>query len=167
MHKFKKKYSFVLLEVLIGIALVALFALPLISFPIWQCKSEINSLKTLELERIANRIYAETLESLYKNNITWQNLESRGIHSKHRGVEKIKLWLDGKDEDLKITKFYWATKCSSDQDSDPSLYFITIKIQAEASFLSPKPSQNKSSTQKGTKTFTYKVLAKNSMEQKT
>ena len=172
MTKIKKKCSFVLLEVLIGIALVALFALPLVSFPIWQCKSEINNLKTLQLERIADQIFAETLEDLYKNNMTWSDIADRSSNKKI-SLKPIKFLLDSKTEDLMITKYIWSEKCYKNKEKPIStdLRYINIKIKMEAAFLPfnkkiRKKSDDTDKPPKGVKTFSYKVLAKNCMGKK-
>jgi len=173
MTRIKKKYSFVLLEVLIAIALVALFALPLVSFPIFQCKSEINNLKTLELERIADSIYAETLEELYRGKPEWSVISQKNASKKIYRVDPIKLLLDSKKEDVKITKYIWSSKCHDiDEENSKTLWrYINVKIVMEAPFLSNKKKTKKLDAEGkkediGTKIFSYKVLAKNSVEQK-
>lgn len=165
MKNSKKKSSFILLEVLIGIALVALFAIPLISFPIWQCKSELNSYKTLELERIANRIYAETLEELYLNKAkaTWMDMEKQGAHNRIIFLKPEKILYDGKSEEIILRQYLWSTKCFDYKDSQNSLHFINIKIEMEASFL--PITTEKYGKEKRIKIFHYKVLAKNIVQE--
>jgi hypothetical protein len=74
----KIKHSFLLLEVLLAIALVALFAAPLMRYPIRQYQAQIDRLEEFERQRIADWTFTEIKELLLSEKIAWNKLPPKG-----------------------------------------------------------------------------------------
>jgi len=70
-----KRRHIVLLEVLIAFALVALCALPLIYPHVYILKSEKAFVNSVELDHAVNLLYANRLQKLYQNEISWSEIE--------------------------------------------------------------------------------------------
>jgi hypothetical protein len=68
------KRSFLLLEVLLAIALVAVFAAPLMRWPIVHYRSQMDRLEEFERRRIADWTFTEIKELLLKEGIPWERL---------------------------------------------------------------------------------------------
>ena len=68
------KRPFLLLEVLIALALVALCAIPLIVKPIRAYRGELKNLEAAERERLADWTFSEIKEELYRNKIPWEKI---------------------------------------------------------------------------------------------
>ncbi|MBF8263882.1 MAG: hypothetical protein HW387_1547 [Parachlamydiales bacterium] len=73
----RTKRTFLLLEVLMAIALVAVFAAPLMRWPIKHYRSQINRLEAFELQRAADWTFTEIKELLYKEAIPWEKLPEK------------------------------------------------------------------------------------------
>lgn len=71
----RKKRPFLLLEVMIAFAIVALCMLPLIVPNVWMITVGRSSIRDLEQERYVNLIYASIVEKLYENKIPWSILD--------------------------------------------------------------------------------------------
>ncbi len=69
----KCKRPFILLEVLIALALISLFALPLVRAPLETIHEETKALCKLEVERNADLAFAEIKELFYKQAIPWDS----------------------------------------------------------------------------------------------
>lgn len=72
------KRPFLLLEVLLAIAVVALFAAPLMRWPIKHYQAQISRLEEFEYQRIADWTFSEIKELLLKEGIAWSKLPSKG-----------------------------------------------------------------------------------------
>ena len=70
------KLPIILLEVLIAFALIALCILPLIYPHVFILRSENKFISTVELDHFVNLLYADTLQKLYQNDISWQDIEN-------------------------------------------------------------------------------------------
>lgn len=68
------KRPFLLLELLIALALVALCAIPLIAKPVLAYLSELQNLEEEERIRLADWTFSEIKEQMYKNTIPWTDL---------------------------------------------------------------------------------------------
>lgn len=69
---------FILLEVLLAIAVVAIFAAPLMRLPIRHYQVQIRRLEAFEYQRIADWTFSEIKEFLLKEAIPWEQLPSKG-----------------------------------------------------------------------------------------
>lgn len=65
-----------MLEVLIAFVLVVLCVLPLISPHVFILKEQKAAIHKIELDHVVNLIYADIIERLYKNEISWADLTS-------------------------------------------------------------------------------------------
>ena len=72
------KRNFLLLEVLLAIALVAVFAAPLMRLPIKHYRAQINRLESFECRRMADWTFSEVKELLLKEGIRWEKLPAKG-----------------------------------------------------------------------------------------
>jgi 3'-phosphoadenosine 5'-phosphosulfate sulfotransferase (PAPS reductase)/FAD synthetase len=72
------KRSFLLLEVLLAITVVAVFAAPLMRWPIKHYQSQIDRLEEFEYQRIADWTFSEIKELLLKEGIAWSKLPTKG-----------------------------------------------------------------------------------------
>ncbi|MBM3184248.1 MAG: hypothetical protein FJZ64_02975 [Chlamydiae bacterium] len=83
------KRTFLLLEVLIALALVALCAIPLIVKPLRAYREELKTLETAERERLSDWTFSEIKEQLIANQISWEKLpklhETKGPFSLEPG----------------------------------------------------------------------------------
>jgi hypothetical protein len=73
----RQKRPFILLEVLIALALISLFAIPLVRAPLETIHEETKSLCNLELERNASLAFAEVKELFYTQSIPWDSLSEK------------------------------------------------------------------------------------------
>ena len=142
----RTKRPFLLLEVMVSILLLSLFAIPLTQTPIHFFKLEIKDLYTLELERVAETTYAEIRENLFKKHsqesfgttieeakiffLNNQELVIDGIAT-YSSKRSYKLWAQG-DKEGKDGMLYQILKCriylSSPQKKDHSYdYHLLIK----------------------------------------
>jgi hypothetical protein len=69
-----KKIPFILLEVLLAISMLALFAGPLMNLPIRQYRDQVKRLERLDYQRIADLTFLEVKEKLLKEEIEWKKL---------------------------------------------------------------------------------------------
>jgi|GEM_PF-2272727 len=74
------KRNFLLMEVLIAIAVVAVFAAPLMRWPIKHYQAQISRLEDFEYQRIADWTFSEIKEMLLKEGIKWEKLPAKGKH---------------------------------------------------------------------------------------
>lgn len=65
------KRTFLLLELLIALSLVTIFAFPLIFNPLNKLNQELKKLEEIERERLSELLLAEVKEQLYCNSIPW------------------------------------------------------------------------------------------------
>ncbi len=71
------KRNFLLLEVLLAVALVAVFAAPLMRWPIKHYRAQINRLESFECQRVADWTFSEIKEFLLKEGIQWEKLPGK------------------------------------------------------------------------------------------
>lgn len=77
LHVVKQKRPFLLLEVVIAFALVALCAVPLMQSPITAYRTHLAELEKLECDRIANYTFSEIKLLLLENEIAWANMPEK------------------------------------------------------------------------------------------
>ena len=87
-----------------------------------------------------------------------------GAQNKKIPLKSERIFYDGKSEEINSTLYLWTTKSFDYKNSLNSLYFVKIKIEMEANFL--PVSKVRYGSHKKIKTFNYKVLAKNVIENK-
>lgn len=71
---FIHKRHFLLLEVLIAFVIIAICMLPLISPHTFILKEQNKFIEQVELDHLVNLIYADIVERLYRNEITWSSV---------------------------------------------------------------------------------------------
>lgn len=71
-----KKRSFLLLEVLIAFAIIAMCMLPLIAPHTFILREQKKFIEQVELDHLVNLVYADIIERLYRNEIGWGSLTS-------------------------------------------------------------------------------------------
>lgn len=101
-----KRRHVALLEVLIAFALVALCALPLIYPHVFILRSEKKFISTVELDHVVNLLYADLLQKLYQNEISWQDIEN----GKEISIEDSSLEAIHQKEKLLFNGTYKFTK---------------------------------------------------------
>lgn len=73
----KKRRHFLLLEVIIAMALIALCIIPLIT-PFYEISKSQNRLNTkMQIDHSINQVYIHILEKLYDNKISWKSLSEK------------------------------------------------------------------------------------------
>ena len=89
-----KKKSFLLLEILIGLVLIELIAIPLLKKPITAYRAEIRFFEDAEGERLADIAFLEIKEKLITNAIPWEALPGPG-EAKHFSLPPTILQIPG------------------------------------------------------------------------
>lgn len=77
--KLKSKRHILLLEVLIAFALVVLCAMPLIYPHVAVLQEQKKFIKKIELDRVVSLLFAEQYELLYRNEISWEQIDSKRV----------------------------------------------------------------------------------------
>ena len=72
------KRNFLLLEVLLAIVIVAVFAAPLMRWPIKHYQAQVSRLESFECQRVADWTFSEIKELLLKEGIKWEKLPMKG-----------------------------------------------------------------------------------------
>ena len=72
----RTRRSFLLLEMLIGLFLVSLCALPLVQLPMKALKEEIGSAYRIQWHRCADLTFAKFKEKIYRQEISWKEIAS-------------------------------------------------------------------------------------------
>jgi len=142
----KTKRHFILIEVLIAIALISVFSIPLIRNPIYFCKSQIKSLEKIECERLADLAFLDIKIGIYKKEISVNNLENRV-------EDAIKIpfksyFLDSL-QNKEIKSFYKLNSHQTKETPNNEIYKI-VKIKL---YLQPID-------QKKSYTYNYKIVCK-------
>ena len=75
----ESKKTFLLLEILIAMTLLALMSGLFIGTPSKLIEKEIASLEQMEMERIADTLFIEWKRSLYKNGADWKELTGGSV----------------------------------------------------------------------------------------
>src|SRR3990167_10776291 len=73
-----KKKAFLLLEILMGLLLIEIAAIPLLKKPVEGYREEIRSLEEAEGERLAEWTFMEIKEKLFTHEIPWEGLPKPG-----------------------------------------------------------------------------------------
>ncbi len=118
--------SFLLLEVLLAMTLVALFAAPLMRFPIRHYRAQINSLEAFERQRVADWTFSEIKEMLLKESIPWDNLPAKGA-SIERHLPDARLIMPHLPPRLVRRSF--VLKCSGEKQGPHGEIFRLYKIE--------------------------------------
>lgn len=126
-RKFRtKKLPFLLLEVLIGISLLIVFAPLLMRLPIHHYKSQIRHFEELEKQRISDWTYSEIKETLLKGAIAWKMLPERSKDSKNFPLSNTSLYLPGLKS--KTLKRSFALKCKSEKEGKQGEIFRLYEL---------------------------------------
>lgn len=149
-----RKKTFLLLELMIGIALLALFALPSIGSPFFLMQSEIVSLERMELERISEVQFAHLKEKLYKNEIPWDVIAKEEMGEPIKGETTLNL-LGFKKHTFETKTYIWTKRQHEGKDHKESFHLVGIKMQ----FI-PKPKNGHKVTPI---TFVHRLLIKKSL----
>lgn len=70
----QRKNPFLLLELLVGVSLLALFAGPLLANPTYLFQTEVAALEKIELERISEVEFAKIKKKIYMQEISFESL---------------------------------------------------------------------------------------------
>lgn len=118
------KRSIALLEVLIAFAIIALCIIPLIYPHVFIFKSEKKFVYAVELDHLANLLYADVLQKLYQNEIPWENLEK----GERFPIDSRLLESLGYDEQLPYQGTYQfiTIKQKPHKPSDRSVYLFEL-----------------------------------------
>lgn len=141
---------FVLLEILIAIALVALFALPLSFNPTRTILKQVDLLEEMECERIADLSFAEVKEILLKNELSWDEIGA-GKGKKYPLPQKF-IHLKGFSKKAVDRRFSFQVKHEKEGVQGATLRHLIITIDLTLAKLSKK--------EKATLPFEYHLFAK-------
>lgn len=127
-----KKRSFLLLEVLIAISLLAIFAPWLMRLPIHHYQEQIKHFEELEKQRISDWTYSEIKEMLLKHTIAWERLPALEKPAKEFSLPNTPLHLRGLGN--KNLKRSFTLKCKKEKEGTQGeifrLYELKIFIDA-------------------------------------
>lgn len=122
-----KKHPFILFELLIAIALVALVTLPFVQYPFLCLKEETHSLVKMELERVAEAALVDIKGELYQNLISWEVLTKQGKPSLPDLEKKIQISLPHNIHKSYVQRIYfWLHKQKKGQD-DKDCFLVHVK----------------------------------------
>lgn len=143
--KIKRKRSFLLLEVMVAILLLGLFAVPIAGTPLHFYTRELSDLYDLELQRIAESTYAEIREELFEkhspDSFGTRVADARSFHlpdqeiiidgiTKYPSKRSYKLWVQGTKEGQDHL-LYRILKCritlSKPKTSNTYDYYLLVK----------------------------------------
>lgn len=145
-----------LLEVLIAFALIALCILPLIYPHVFILRSEKKFISTVELDHVVNLLYADRLQKLYQNDISWQEIESGNPIS----ITPSMIEAAGYSGDLPFTGTYQFVKLKQKpkDPKDKSAYLFSLEFTFNA-----KPGQFLDKSEDDSKmVYKYKVAVERS-----
>lgn len=145
----KRKKTFLLLELLIGISLLAIFAIPLLANPAHLFQNQIAALEKIELERISEVEFAKLKKKIYLQEIPWETLTESGTTIK----EDIIISLPGISKHrFEKTTIFRSTGAKEFPDKKEEYHLIEIKT----SYM-PKPRFKHASNPI---LFIYRILVK-------
>jgi hypothetical protein len=128
------KRSFLLLEVLLAIAVVALFAAPLMRWPIKHYQSQINRLEEFEYQRIADWTFS-IKELLLKEGIAWSKLPTKG-HTLTRPLSDVKRFIPQLPD--RSVRRSFSLKCNGEKKGTHGeifrIYYIEITMDSNKSY---------------------------------
>jgi len=126
----KKKKTFLLLEILIGIFIVSLCLIPLIQSPILVYRAEMKQLEEIEGERLADWTFSEIKEKLLKNEIPWEKLPSPEMKSGPFSLpSKLIHILGGKGKTIERSFTLYCSKKGEKEGLQNETYkFLRIKV---------------------------------------
>ncbi len=142
------KRSFLLLEVLIALILVSLFAVPLILGPIRSFRQEMQGFEALEAERLADWTFAEIKEQLHRNQIPWSQIPSFKQTKGPFPLKPEKVLIPGRADKLVERQFSLYGKGEKKNLDGDILRMIYVKIE-----FSPSLGKKK-------KNYTYRAIVK-------
>ena len=90
-----QKRTFLLMEVMIALALIALCIAPLMRMPILHFQKQVEHLVQFEKHRIADWSFSEVKELLLKNSIPWEKLPKKKAPPLLYPLPKVELEIPG------------------------------------------------------------------------
>jgi hypothetical protein len=126
-YKKTKKKSFLLLEVLIAISILAMSIPFLIHNPIFFYKKELKTLEDLELKQIEIKAFTEIRNMLFKNEISWNLFSSKKHEEGYISEEPLFFYLPKELSGKKVYVNYriWTKR----ENSSPKSTIRKIAIQ--------------------------------------
>jgi hypothetical protein len=129
----KKKRFFLLMEVMIALALIAISIVPLMRMPIVHFQREVEHLAQFEKHLIADWAFSEVKELLLKNSIPWEKLPRKNDPPLLYPLSKVDLEIPG----IRTQTLARAAqlKCTGEKESENGnryhLFEITIFLNEE------------------------------------
>ncbi len=127
----QKKFSFLLLEALIAISILIVFAPLLMRLPIHHYKAQVEYFEKLEKQRIADWTYSEIKETLLRQSIPWKALPEKEKGTKTFPLSDTKLHLRGLKP--KTINRSFTLKCKGEKEGNQGeifrLYKLKIRIE--------------------------------------
>lgn len=125
-----KRYSFLLLEVLIAVSLLIFFVPVLIKIPVHHYQTQVKHFEELEKQRISDWTYSEIKETLLRRSIPWKTLPEKGKEPKQFPLPDACLELPGLPS--KAVKRSFTLKCTKEKEGKEGetfrLYELTINV---------------------------------------
>lgn len=123
------KRPFLLLEVLIALALVALCMLPLVYPHFWMVKKEKSAVQMIKEDAKVGLVYIHLLEKLYMNELPWERLLDGLFYP---------VQMDGNDNE-KITYSFSEVLSKEEEGTGNSHHLLKLQIRFEPNLPSDKP----------------------------
>ena len=126
-HIKKNKHYFLLLEVIIAFALVAMCTLPLVYPLVSVVKVQKNFLNRIELDLAVSNMYGELLIKLYQNEIQWSSIQQKEIFPVSE-----EMWDQaGYPDPLPFEGYYQLSflKQKAEKKGDLSASFVKLKLE--------------------------------------
>lgn len=122
-----KKRPFLLLEVLIAISLLIVFAPLLMRLPIHHYKQQVQHFEEIEKQRISDWTYSEIKEMLLKRSISWKMLPEKGKDPKKFPLSSVSLRLPGLKS--KTLNRSFVLKCRSEKEGKEEEIFRLYELR--------------------------------------
>jgi hypothetical protein len=159
--KMLKKCHFLLLELMIGLYLVSLCALPLAQLPMKTLKEEIKSAYRMQMHRFADLAFAQIKEKLYRQEISWKQISSPSDDPTILMEDTITIAfepLGSRKFNRKGTLHSVGKKAKSGEE----WRLITFKVKFKPQEKKYKLFFNKKGSKVSSRTFIYQVLVSKS-----
>jgi hypothetical protein len=151
-----------MLELLIALFLVGVFALPMAQFPMQAMQEEYRSAYRMQSQRLADLAFAEIKEQLYKQEIAWEKIVSPANEKAVILEDDVEISFDflGKRTFNRLATIHSTGKKGADSNE---YRLATVRIKMTPAEKKPKLFRSKKNRVES-RVYTYQVLLSKSLQ---